>query len=351
MIPILYDSDETAFTSNGLGRLRDCTSCTVTEERNGIYECDFDYPINGQNYERIQLGRIIAVEHEDSDDVQPFDIVSRSRPISGIVTFHAVHISYRQSKIVVSGTGISTLAAAFTMLNNAAPTNPFTYETDKEGSGYLAAADGVPRSVKSMLGGVDGSILDTYGGEYQYNKFVVSLLSARGSERNATIRYGINLLDYTDDMDYADAYTACVPYWTGSNTVVKGGLVRSGVTSYNGREEAAPLDLTDKFENQPTAAQLQAAALTYMQSNQTYLPSQSININFIRLQDTQEYAEYAALFNCKLCDTVRVVFPRYGMDGRFKIVKTVYNVLLERYEEMELGNLPISLSQALGLSK
>ena len=61
MIPILYDKTETAFISNGLGRLRDCISCIVSEERNGIYECDFEYPVDGANYNLIQVGRIIGV--------------------------------------------------------------------------------------------------------------------------------------------------------------------------------------------------------------------------------------------------------------------------------------------------
>lgn len=356
MIPILYDATETYFASNGLGRLRDCISCKVTEERNGIFECDFEYPVNGQNYDRILLGRIVVAECDDSEDAQPFDIVSSSKPINGIVKFHAVHISYRQSKLVASGTGVSSLAAAFNMLAGALPDNPFSYETDKDGSGYLATADGVPRSVKSILGGVEGSILDTYGGEYKYDKFMVRLLAARGMNRDFAIRYGVNLLDYTDDTNYQESYNACVPYWAGTDSngdvlVVKGGKVESGLPSYNARTECIPLDLTSKFETQPTAAQLEAAAANYMQDNQVNLPTQTIKVNFVRLQESEEYAEYATLLDCNLCDTVRVIFPRYGMDGRFKIVKTVYNSLMERYEEMELGALSTTLSQALGLSK
>ena len=140
MIPILYEASETGFDNNGLGRLRDCISCTVTEERNGVYECDFEYPVDGQNYDLIQIGRIIAVEHDDTNDVQPFDIVSYTRPINGIVQFHAVHISYRQSKMVANGTNINSLADAFTMLSNAIPENPFVYETDQtDTTGYMAA--------------------------------------------------------------------------------------------------------------------------------------------------------------------------------------------------------------------
>ena len=132
MIPILYDSTETTFASNGLGRLRDCIECIVTEERNGIYECDFSYPVGGQNYDLIQLGRIIACEHDDTDDVQPFDIISCTKPIEGIVSFHAVHISYRQSKMVASGTNVNSLTDAFSMLSSAVPSNPFMYYTDQD---------------------------------------------------------------------------------------------------------------------------------------------------------------------------------------------------------------------------
>lgn len=351
MIPILYDSTEENFASNGLGRLRDCITCKVTEERNRIFECDFEYPVTGQNYERILLGRTIAAKYDDTEDMQPFDIVSNSEPINGIVRYHAVHISYRQSKLTASGTSINSLAAAFAMLNNAQPDNPFIYETDKVSNGYLAAGDGVPRSVKSILGGVEGSILDTYGGEYKYNKFIVSLLTSRGSDRGFIIRYGVNLLDYNNDTNYSESFNSCIPYWASGSVVVKGGRVDSGLSSYNGRIECVPLDLTSKFESQPTAEQLEAAARSYMQNNQVNLPAQTIKVNFIRLQDSEEYAEYAALLDCKLCDTVRVIFPRYNMDGKFKIVKTVYNSLTERYEEMELGALSITLSQALGLSK
>lgn len=356
MIPILYDANEMYFESNGLGRLRDCVSFKVTEERNGVFEADFEVPVQGQNYDRILLGRSVAAKYDDSEDLQPFDIVSCSKPVNGIVTFHAVHINYRQSKLVVSGTGINNLTAALNLLSNAQPFNPFAYKADRVIDGYLALADGTPRSVKSMLGGTEGSILDTYGGEYKYDRFTVNLMTSRGIDRGFTIRYGVNLLDYSDDTNYAESYNACIPYWAGTDAsgntlVIKGGMVESGLPSYSGRTECTPLDLTSKFESQPTAAQLEDAAMTYMQNNQVNLPAQTIRVNFARLQDTPEYAEYAALFDCKLCDTVRVIFPQYGMDGKFKVVKTVYNSLTERYEEVELGALPTTLSQALGLSK
>lgn len=350
MIPILYESSETLFASNGLGRLQDCISCKVTEERNGIYECDFEYPLNGSNYEKIKLGRIIAVTHDDTGDIQPFDIVSYSKPINGVVTFHAVHISYRQSKLTVAGSSINSLADALTLLSTASPNNPFSYETNMVSSNYLGAANGIPLSVRQLLGGVEGSILDAYGGEYEWDKFTVRLLSARGRQRDLTIRYGVNMVEYNEDTDYTSTYTAVMPYWAGADELVVGTMVDSGLTPYNGQPNCVPLNLSEKFETKPSVADLASAAASYMASNQTHLPDSSISIKFVQLQDSDEYAQFAPLMECKLCDSVKVVFPDYGTSGWFKIVKTVYDVLLEKYDSLELGKLSTSLAEALGVT-
>lgn len=354
MIPILYESTETAFVYSGICRLTDCTYCVVTEERNGIYECDFDYPITGAYYDQIQCGRIIGVRHDDSEDIQPFDIVSYSRPINGIVSFHAVHISYRQTEMVAVGTNISSLANALAMLKNASPSNPFTYETNITSSAYMAAADGIPRTVRQMLGGVEGSILDSYGGEYEWDKFTVRLWKNRGQIRDITIRYGLNLTDYNEDVDYFGTYTSAIPYWKGNDSdsgevIVIGDKVDSGFGSYADREICVPLDLTDKFSEKPTKAQLQAFALSQMQSKDVNIPKQSITVDFVNLKEN-ELSEVEQLMECKLCDQIRVIFPRYDMTGYFKIVKTTFDVLKGRFTDFELGDLSTSLSQAMGIT-
>ena len=358
MMPILYDKGETAFASNGLGRLRDCISCVVTEERNGIYECDFEYPIDGVNYDRIECGRIIAVEHDESGGVQPFDIVGYSRPINGVVAFHAVHISYRQTALTVSGTNINSLADAFTMLGNAQPSNPFNYWTDKDSVGYMASGDGVPHSVRSILGGMEGSILDAYGGEYEWDTWTVKLWASRGSLKNFTIRYGVNLTDYEEDLDYSDTYNSVVPYWVGqgddgNDVIITGDRQTVNYPTFNGQGRCIPLDVTDKFDadqGQPTKAQVEAEGLAHLNANQPYIPSQNIKVDFLRISDSPEYAQFANLQKCKLCDSINVVFSRYNMTGQFKIVKTEWDVLQERYLTLELGTLSTSLAEALGIS-
>lgn len=356
MIPILYDSNEISFTTNGLCRLRDAISVKVVEERNSVYECDFDYPVDGANFNQIQCGRIIGVKHDDSDDIQPFDIVSFTKPINGIVSFHAVHISYRLKGYVVDQTNVNSLADALTRLRTATPSNNFTYEADFTSTGYSGAFNGIPRSVRQLLGGVEGSILDTYGGEYEWDKFRVILHKNRGKAVDFSIRYGLNLLDYNEDLDYQGTFTTAIPYWTGDDgnggkTIVKGNKVNPGFVPYDGHEKCAPLDLSEKFENAPTAAQLENFARSMLTSKKVNMPKQSIKVDFVRLQDFDEYNQLANLLQCKLCDSIEVVFPDYSMSGFFKIVRTEYDVLAERFSSMELGSLSTTLSEALGISE
>ena len=357
MIPILYESTEMAFASNGLGRLRDCITCKVTEERNGIYECDFEYPVDGAHFNEITVGRIIAVEHDDTNDVQPFDIVGYTRPIDGIVEFHCVHVSYRQSKLVTdaAAVGVNTVRSAFNVLRYPVNTStmvesPFTYQTDITDQRYIPCFDRIPKSVRSVLGGIEGSILDTFGGEYEWDKFNVILHSRRGVDRDFTIRYGFNMSEYNEEVDDSDTYMRVYPYWTDGTKTLQGSVQEYGKTITN-RGETIALDVSDRFESEPTVADINAMGLSILKERNAALPVQTIHVEFVRLSDTEEYKEYASLQRCKLCDTVKVIFPSYKTQGRFKIVKTVYDVLLDRFESMELGDLSTTLSEALGLNE
>lgn len=350
MIPILYDKTETAFTSNGLGRLADCLRCEVTEERNGIYECEFDYPISGDKYDSIQEGRIIAATHDDNGDIQPFDIYHRTAPINGVVTFYAHHISYRQNGITVKPFMTTTnVAAAIAALKTySVGTNPFTYWTDRTTTGNYYNSK--PSSLKALLGGEENSLLDVFGvGEYEFDKFTTKLWARRGADTSVEIRYGKNLVDIEHDIDYTDSYNGVVPYWLGTVTdgetetetlvtLPEWAIYRSG-TTYDGRDTVFPLDLSDQFEEPPAVADLRTLATSKLNEADTLLPIENIKVSFVQLWQTEEYKDIAPLQAVNLCDTVNVIFPELGVNKtRVKVIKTVYNTLLDRYDEMELGD-------------
>ena len=322
----------------------------MTEERNGIFECEFVYPITGKHYDEIQEDMIVGVIHDDSKTIQPFDIYKRTAPIDGTVTFYAHHISYRQSMIVVKPFTASSCTQALQKLKTeAVTTNPFTYVTDK-----TTAADfklEKPAGIRQILGGVEGSILDVFGtGEYKFDKFTTYLYQSRGTDTDVQIRYGKNLTSIEKEYDISSIYNAAVPYWynqeDGSIVMLPEKIIYA--SGQSGDVRAVAMDLSGEFEEAPTEAQLRQKATQKLNTSKAWLPIENITVDFVALWQTPEYASVAPLQRVRLCDTVSVYFPELGVvANRQKVIKTVYNVLLERYDSIELGEAKTSFADMI----
>ena len=354
MKPILYPAGETQFRNNGLGRLSDAMKCIVTEERNGQYELEMQYPITGNHYADIVEERIIAARHDDSDDVQPFRIYKITRPMNGVVTVNARHISYQLSKVVVMPfTAGSCQAALAGLVANGVGDCPFTVWTDKQVEADFSVAQ--PSSFRSLLGGVAGSILDVYGpGEYEWDRFTVKFHSHRGSDQDVYIRYGKNMTDVKKITDTSNLWTGVIPFWTGMDEQGKAVLVTllEKVIYSDSADDyvykmVVPLDLTTEFETQPTEAQLRSRAQSYVLGNAADGIPASIDVSFVALWQTEDYRNWAPLQKLKLCDTVTVYHKRLGIENKAKIVSVTYNVLLERYEKMTIGEVRTNLSDSI----
>lgn len=346
MIPILYGTTETAFTTQGKGRLAECTSCIVTEELNGIYELEFQYPISGNLYnEMVTNGGIVYATHDDTKAKQAFEIYKYSAPINGLVTFYAHHISYRLNKIVVKPfTATSCADAVSKIVTNSMQTNPFTFSTDKTVA--TAFATTVPMSARSLLGGVEGSLLDQYGGDLKFDNFTVSLLVNRGTATTALVKYGRNMTDLTKDHDESDIYNAVVPFWKGGDDTVvwyNGTVVAAGQTAKN----VTPLDLSSDFSDPPTSNDLATRAAQYLADNTPWIPNENITVKFLPMWQDPEYAKFASFDNVSLGDTLTVEYTALKVSGTARVVKTVYNVLADRYDSIEVGKLKTTLADAL----
>ena len=215
MIPILYEGTEQNFITNGLGRLADAISCKVTEERNGQFELEMTYPITGVHYEDITESRIILAKTEEGGNNQAFMIYKISKPLNGIVTINAQHISYLLNGFVVMPFSAVSCADAFGKIaENIVISTPFSFFTDVQSTVSFHLDS--PRAVRNLLGGEQGSLLDTYGGyDYKFDNFDVYLLQNRGRDNGVSIRYGKNLTDLKNSIDSTNVYTGIVPYWEG----------------------------------------------------------------------------------------------------------------------------------------
>lgn len=344
---LLYPSVETAFTTNGLGALSDAIFCEVTEERNGAFELEMEYPITGIHYEEIKSRCIVTAKPNPYDDPQPFRIYRVTKPISGRVKIYAQHISYDLSGVTVSPFTAGSAAGAFTALkNNSTDNNPFSFQTDVHTSGTMTVS--VPSSARSLLGGQTGSFLDVYGGEYEWDRYTVKLLSQRGQNNGVTIRYGKNLTNLEQDENISSVATGVYPYWAGGDgelvTLPEKVVEAPGTYDF---EYIIPLDLTADFENQPTADLLREKAEQYVEDNDIGVPSVSITVAFQPLEQTEEYKDIAMLEKVSLCDTVTVEYPTLGVSATAKCIKTVYDVLKGKYTSIDLGDAKSNLADTI----
>lgn len=338
MIPILFESNEMEFTSNGIGRLPDAISCTATEERNEVYELQMEYPADGLHVNDIINDRIIFVKPSDTADPQPFVIYSVSKPTGGVITIDAEHISYRLNKMVVLPFAASGAVDAMAKLaQNIVGTSGFSFWTNiPTVSTYKSKT---AATVRDKLGGTEGSILQSYHGEYEFDKFAVKLWQARGADNGVTLRYGKNITGLEVEINTDNVYTGVIPVWHRSDDEeVRGSLVTRHADMY-AVQKTVVLDLTSEFTDKPTAAQLNAKAGQYMDDNKPWEPNINVSVEFIPLWQTDEYKHLAALERVSLCDTVHVMYEPLGVTITGKVIKTVYDALLERYTEIEIGNM------------
>ena len=330
----LHEYTETAFTNNGLGCLNDATSCVVKETLNGEYELEMEYPVNGIHYSDIQLRRIILAKPNSYDQTQPFRIYAISKPIGGLVTVNAEHISYDMSGLPVRG-ALEHYAWYVNdvfehIKNNSVYPCPFTFSTDiTEEKKDISLSK--PRSVRAFLGTEEG-LLSLFGGEWEFNRYNATLYKQRGQNRGVSIEYGKNLTDVTQDEKCSEMYTAVYPYYYQEDDGLQrldDDVVKIMDSPY---KNVYVLDLTSEFEEMPTQDQLRAKTQEYIKENKLGEPKVSLKVSFIKNPEVIE-----SLHDVRLGDTVGVKFIKIGVDTTSRCISYEFNVLTEQYNSIELG--------------
>jgi phage minor structural protein len=347
--PRLYPKNETNFESNGLGPLSDALACTVEENRNGAFELSMEYPVTGVLFDELKHGSIIFAPPNDSSEPQPFRVYGKSTPLSGVVTVRAKHISYQLSHIPVSPFTAGSCAAALQGLKtNAVEPCPFDFWTDKETTATFTVTE--PASARSLLGGVAGSVLDVYGGEYEFNRYTVKLHKARGHDSGVVIAYGKNLVDIDQEESIENTITGVYPYYkdTNGNVLELPEKVVSSASAHNfPYPRTVPLDCSQEWQETPSVEQLRAYASAYVEKEGIGVPSVSLKVSFVPLWQTEEYKAIAPAERLNLCDIATVRFEKLGVNARAKVVQTVYDVLAGRYESITLGEASTNLADTI----
>lgn len=353
MIPILYKADAVDFSTFGIGALSECTLCEVTEERNGAFECTLKYPVTGQMFAELKNERLIKAKPNDTSKEQLFRIYRITTPINGIVTIYAQHISYDLSNIAElmwSSAMISPSLAMSRLFTKTASTHNFKCSTDFSSGKPFSVSK--PKSVRACLGGSEGSMLDLWGGEYEWDNFNVILHTKRGKNNGVVIEYGKNLTDMEQDNDFTDVYTDIMPYAVFSDEKTEKVITLSEITlpiiDRPTRQKTLIKDFTEFFEDKSSINEnsLRNKAKEFIRANPLGVETPTLTVAFEPLWKQPEYS--AILERVSLCDTVTIRHSALGITAKSKVIKTVYDSLAEKYVSITLGTAKSNFVNTVG---
>lgn len=310
-----------------------------------MFEAEITYPVAGYLFAELQIDRLIKAKPNDTADLQLFRIYEITKPINGIVTVKCEHISYALSSFPVmdvfcTGTASQAVAAVLAKANAyLSSANPFSVGVTSADT--IRSFNYRVGSARAALGGSDGSVLDTYGGEYEWDNYTVKLHEQRGKDTGVIVAYRKNMTDLKVTTSLENAYTAIFPYAIKDDALITVSGGRIDVENKSGIAERILIrDFSGDFDSEETvdAGTLRSKANAYLNENDINAPDVSITVSFVHLWQSPEYADLAALERVSLCDWVTVRHDILGVDVKAQVIKTEYDCIAERYVKIELGS-------------
>lgn len=197
--------------------------------------------------------------------------------------------------------------------------------------------------MRVCLGGTQGSLLNKWGGEFEWDNFSIIHHKGRGNNKGVVIEYGKNLTKLDHDSDISEVYTDILPYAVissgdGNDVVCTLSEQILPITSTLVKRKTLIKDMTDSFDSNEeiTEEKLREKTLKYISDNPLGVENPTITISFEPLWKQPEYS--ALLERVSLCDIVMVKHTEIGVSVKTKVIKTTYNTLLEKYTSITLGS-------------
>ena len=370
MKPILFNKNEQQFDTYGLGEI-DVTTGNVTRERNGLYTFYAEYPANGPLASVLEKEMKIKADAGLRTKNQTFEISRIVKDSSGGLKIYGSHIKHKLEYMAVrhginlSGTASVALAIwannligdyRFSTWSDIDTTGSTTFTADKMTNAHLA------------LGGVEGSILDVWGGEYEFDNLTVRLHKQLGRRAPTVLEYGRNIISAESDESIEESYTSVYPFATytpdsqGSDSTpapvtvtIPGDYVDSKYISMYANRRIKVVDFSSEFKEKeiPTPDKLRAMALKFMEHNKIGAPKINTKIEYVDLASTLDYQDNKIIEELEFCDIVPVYYPSIGItEDDAKVTEIVYDFVNERNESVEFGIVGESIRSAMtgGLS-
>ncbi|MEC5315644.1 phage tail protein [Enterococcus casseliflavus] len=347
-VPILYNESNNDYSTLGLGLLNEASSVLAVRHRNQFPYLTFNYPINGQLFSQLKEGKKVVVDVGPGtrSKRQRFEITKITKPQHGIISIKCDHISLLTEKTALNKGQKHSAISAQEALNQwralLVPQRDFTVFTDLTTVTAMDFSEvGHFESAAEALGGKEGSILQKYNGEYIFDNNEIRLMREGGKETGVVIAYGKNLVDLVQEKTIESTYTSIRPYARAneegaSELVLPEVILDSSHVDKFPERRVQTVDLSSR--NPQTVAELRQFGQYYISSNQVGLPRVNLKVKFADLYSATGEEQHRLLEQLELYDTVTVAFNKLGVNVNAKINQTVWNVLLDKYESIEIGD-------------
>lgn len=355
MKPVLFEHNVLDFSGHGLGTLADATSCKVSCEENGAYDLTMTYPIVGAHAKDLAERRIILAKPSPEENSQPFRIYKILRPMDGNLQVYAHHLSYDLNDCILKPISGSSLGSVISQLSGNVVGDCnfiFTYDYPTKEStddGTIGSFElEKPMTLRAaMLANSSNNIASTYKGVWIFDGLKCTLKRKDVVDRGAVIKYGVNLIDLSQERSLEEVYTHVYPYWRGGKKNKYYDLEPIAATSITSFKKIYPLDLSSKYQKAPSDASMRQSAEEFIKKNELGQIPVNITASMVQLEKTLEYKNAKGIKKIALGDTVRVEYLRLGVGTSARITKTEYDVLSELYTSIGIGTVKQSLPKAV----
>lgn len=381
MIPVLYEAKETKFRTFGLGEIADAYEVRVTRERNGNYSLYIKYPLDGVFASVFKEEMKIKSDAGRRTKWQTFEINRVLRNSKDHIEIFARHISMRTQDIAlkpfVNGASVGAESALEIWKENLVGDDKFDVKSDILTLGSFNWEIDKIGNARGALGGVAGSILDVYGGEYEFDNRTIILHKQMGRKAPTVLEYGRNIVSVEEERLLDGNYTSIYPYvrytpqpkpqeeapdkpHVGEQEQLEEQLVTLPEFILDGQyldlyaqRRIQMVDLSshfndDKGKKEPTAEEIRKLAQKYLKDNNVGAPKVSIEVDYIDLSQTLDYQDFRVMEEVELCDIVPLYYPKFGITTESeKVVEIVYDVYTDSNHTIKLGTIGQSISKSL----
>lgn len=371
MNPVLYRADERSFRTFGLGEISDAYKVTVTRERNGNYDLYIKYPVNGHFASVFKVEMKIKSDAGKRTKWQTFEINRIVKDSSEHIEIYARHISMRTSDIalkpIVKASKINAETALRLWKESLVGDDVFDVSSDIQTLGNISWEVDKVGSARKALGGVSGSILDVFGGEFEFDNNLIILHKQMGRKAPTVLEYGRNLLSVEEESLLDGNYTSIYPfarYTPSSNGSSEGSheesrevlvtlpehILDSPYLRLYAQRRISLVDFSSKFDDKhpPTAEKLRSLGQSYIKTNNIGAPKISTEVSYVDLSHTLDYQDFGVMEEVELCDIIPLYYPQFDITTTTeKVVKVVYDVYTDSNEEITLGTIGQSLSSSM----